>query len=262
MARRIVLTSGKGGVGKTTVCAALGIALARKKQKTLLVDADFGLNNLDVALGMESRVVYDINDAVDGKCRLAQAILQDEALEDLYLLPSVRSDGIGFPKNVLASMLARVDEDFDFILIDCPAGIDEGFHRAVCVADEALVVTTPHPGAIRDADKVLTLLRTYPLNAVGVVVNRVRGDLVVEGKTLSADETADVLGHPAMAYVPEDDMVTVCSQLGRAGMNSPSSHALAMLADNLTEGSRKLYDCTYDYRGLFGKIRLYFRRQL
>lgn len=255
------MTSGKGGVGKTTVCAALGRALARRRKRTLLVDADFGLNNLDVALGMESRVVYDIHDVAEGRCGLSAALLTDDA-SGLKLLPSTRVDCGRLSKNVLASILARVDDDFDFVLIDCPAGIDEGFHRAVCAADEALVVTTPQPGAIRDADKVLTLLRTYPLNAVGVVVNRVRGDLVVEGKTLSADETADVLGHPAMAYVPEDDMVTVCSQLGRAGMNSPSSHALAMLADNLTEGSRKLYDCTYDYRGLFGKIRLYFRRQL
>ncbi len=262
MARRIVLTSGKGGVGKTTVCAALGLALAAKRRKTLLVDADFGLNNLDVALGLETRVVYDINDAVQGRCGLADALLRDDRHPSLWLLPSVRTDGERLTRSALASVLARVDDDFDFVLIDCPAGIDEGFHRAVSVADEALVVTTPHPAAIRDADKVLTLLGTYPLHAVGVIVNRVRGDLVVDKRCLSAQEIAAVLGHPAMAYVPEDDTVTICAATGGELPRSPAARALGMLADNLTDGGRKLYDCTYDYRGLWGRLKLYLRRQV
>ena len=165
-------------------------------------------------------------------------------------------------KNMLASILARLDDDFDFVLIDCPAGIDEGFHRAVCVADEALVVTTPHPGAIRDADKVLTLLGTYSLHAVGVIVNRVRGDLVVDGRSLSADEIAEVLGHPAMAYVPEDDAVAICGQTGAELPYAPSMRAVAMLADNLVDGGRKLYDCTDGFRGVFGRIKMFLRRQL
>lgn len=255
------MTSGKGGVGKTTVCAALGRALARRRKRTLLVDADFGLNNLDVALGMESRVVYDIHDVAEGRCGLSAALLTDDA-SGLKLLPSTRVDCGRLSKNVLASILARVDDDFDFVLIDCPAGIDEGFHRAVCAADEALVVTTPHPGAIRDADKVLTLLGTYRLHAVGVIVNRVRGDLVVEGRSLSADEIADVLGHPAMAYVPEDDAVAICGQTGAELSYAPSMRAMSMLADNLVDGGRKLFDCTDGYRGVFGRLRMFLRRQI
>lgn len=256
------MTSGKGGVGKTTVCAALGLALARKRRRTLLVDADFGLNNLDVALGLETRVVYDIHDVVEGRCGLTAALTGDDRHPDLKLLPSVRTDCDRLTRNALASILARLDDDFDFVLIDCPAGIDEGFHRAVCVADEALVVTTPHPGAIRDADKVLTLLGTYPLHAVGVVVNRVRGDLVMDGRSLSAGEIAEVLGHPAMAYVPEDDAVAVCGLTGAEIPYAPSTRAIAMLADNLTEGGRKLFDCTDGYRGVFGRLKLYLRRQV
>ena len=256
------MTSGKGGVGKTTVCAALGLALARKRKRTLLVDADFGLNNLDVALGMETRVVYDIHDVAEGRCGLSDALIEDSSYRELKLLPSVRCDCARLSKNALASVLARLDDDFDFVLIDCPAGIDEGFHRAVCVADEALVVTTPHPGAIRDADRALTLLGTYPLHAVGVVVNRVRGDLVMDGRSLSATEIAEALGHPAMAYVPEDDAVAVCGQTGAEMPYAPSTRAIAMLADNLTDGGRKLYDCTYNYRGVLGRLKMYLRRQI
>lgn len=264
MARRIVLTSGKGGVGKTTVCAGLGIALAKRGARVLLVDADVGLNNLDVALGMEGRVVYDMTDVLRGRCSLRQAILQDTEYSTLSLLASTRgADDSEFSSAAFRRMLAEAEGAFDFVLIDCPAGIDNGFHRAVCVADEAIVVTTPHISAIRDADKVLSLLGTYDLHEVSVVVNRVRGDLVAGGSMMSAEDISRLLRHRALGFIPEDDCVTVYAQLGRLGKgNSRSDMAMAYIAENLISGSRKIYDCTGEYKGILGKIRTYLRRQI
>ncbi len=264
MARRIVLTSGKGGVGKTTVCAGLGIALAKRGARVLLVDADVGLNNLDVALGMESRIIYDMTDVLRGRCSLRQAILQDTEYSTLSLLASSNGAEDGeFSSSALRRMLAEAEAAFDFVLIDCPAGIDVGFHRAVCVADEAIVVTTPHVGAIRDADKVLSLLDTYGLHSVSVVVNRVRGDLVEGGSMMSADDITGLLRHRALGYIPEDDCVTVYAQLGRLGKgNAKSDLAMTYIAENIINGTRRIYDCTKDYKGVFGKIKTYLRRQL
>ncbi len=264
MARRIVITSGKGGVGKTTVCAGLGIALAKRGARVLLVDADMGLNNLDVALGMEGRVVYDMTDVLRGKCALRQAILQDVEYSTLSLLASAHcSDDGEFPSAAFRRMLAEAECAFDFVLIDCPAGIDNGFHRAVCVADEAIVVTTPHVSAIRDADKVMSLLDTYDLHSVSVVVNRVRGDLVAGGSMMSAEDISRLLRHRALGYIPEDDCVTVYAQLGRLGKgNARSDMAMTYIAENLISGSRKIYDCTDGYRGILGKIKTYLRRQI
>ena len=264
MARRIVLTSGKGGVGKTTVCAGLGIALAKRGARVLLVDADVGLNNLDVALGMEGRGVDDMTDVSRGRCSLRQAILQDTEYSTLSLLASTRgADDSEFSSAAFRRMLAEAEGAFDFVLIDCPAGIDNGFHRAVCVADEAIVVTTPHVSAIRDADKVLSLLGTYDLHEVSVVVNRVRGDLVAGGSMMSAEDISRLLRHRALGFIPEDDCVTVYAQLGRLGKgNSRSDMAMAYIAENLISGSRKIYDCTGEYKGILGKIRTYLRRQI
>ena len=264
MARRIVLTSGKGGVGKTTVCAGLGIALAKRGARVLLVDADVGLNNLDVALGMESRIIYDMTDVLRGRCSLRQAILQDSEYSTLSLLASSHGVEDGeFSSAAFRRMLAEAEGAFDFVLIDCPAGIDVGFHRAVCAADEAIVVTTPHVGAIRDADKVLSLLDTYGLHSVSVVVNRVRGDLVAGGSMMNADDIARLLRHRALGYIPEDDFVTVYAQLGRLGKGTAKSDlAMTYTAENLINGTRRIYDCTKDYKGVFGKIKTILRRQL
>lgn len=264
MARRIVITSGKGGVGKTTVCAGVGIALARRGARVLVVDADMGLNNLDVALGMEGRVVYDMSDVLRGKCSLRQAILQDTEYSTLCLLASSHCGEDGqFPSSAFRKMLAEAENSFDFVLIDCPAGIETGFHRAVCVADEAIVVTTPHIGAIRDADKVLALLETYELHSVSLIVNRVRGDLVAGGSMMSADDISRLLRHRALGYIPEDDFVTVYAQLGRLGKgNARSDMAMTYVAENIVSGSRKIYDCTGEYKGFFGKIKTYLRRQI
>ena len=256
MARKIVLTSGKGGVGKTSILASLGICLANKGKNVLMIDGDVGLNNLDVVMGMESRVIYDMADVIEYECHINQALLQEDA-SSLYLLPSAHAyDNQKITAQAFKEMVGRVENLFDYILIDCPAGIDAGFHRAVSCADEAIVVTTPHVSAIRDADKVLALLRSYKLNSINLVINRVRGDFVARGKMMSASEIARILRAPLIGAVPEDDAITVYSQLGRIGLNRSSSRdSIDMIAMNIINNSFRIYDVERAYRGFFGRIR-------
>ncbi len=261
MARKIVVTSGKGGVGKTSILASLGICLANKGKNVLMIDADVGLNNLDVVMGMESRVIYDMADVIENKCHINQALLQEEGTS-LYLLPSAHAyDNQKITAQAFKEMIGRVENLFDYILIDCPAGIDAGFHRAVSCCDEAIVVTTPHIPAIRDGDKVLGLLRSYKLNSISLVINRVRGDFVASGKMMSATEISRILRCPLIGAVPEDDAITVYSQLGRIGLNRSSSRdAIDMIACNILNNSFKIYDVEKGYRGLFGRIKRFVAR--
>ncbi|MEG1509345.1 MAG: septum site-determining protein MinD [Clostridia bacterium] len=262
MARKIVITSGKGGVGKTTICASLGMELARLGQKVLMIDADVGLNNLDVITNIESNIVYDMADVLEGRCRIKQALLEVPNVENLYILPSQHayfSEDIG-AKN-FRLLINRLDSGFDFILIDCPAGIEKGFHRAVSASTEALVVTTPHISAIRDADKVIGLLASYKINEVNIIVNRVRGDMVLTGDMMDGMTIAKILKNMPIGIVPEDDNLGVYSQLGKLESNDSVSHlSFEFIADNILTGKRKLFDCTANYRGLFGKIKLKLKR--
>ena len=230
----------------------------------LLIDADVGLNNLDVVLGMERRIVFDMTDVLSGKCSVRRALLQDEYLQNLYLLPSAHayaSDSI--PAQDFRKLLNRLDNSFEYILIDCPAGIDSGFHRAVSGADEAIVVTTAHIAAIRDADKTLAMLAGYGLCGIHLIINRMRGDLMVQGSMMPPDEIARLLRYPLIGVVPEDDTITVYSQVGRIGMQASHARtALDMIADNLVSGSRKVYDPTVRYRGILGKLKIWLDRGL
>ena len=206
MARKIVITSGKGGVGKTTVTTNLGVALSNLNLKVLILDVDFGLNNLDVVMGVENRVVYDVIDVLKGKCRAKQALIQDFFNPQLYVLPSVHSvNNFNITSEQINFIISQIESMFDYILIDCPAGIEIGFHRAVKCADEAIVVTTPHISAIRDADKVLTLLNSYNLNSVKILINRVRGDLIVNGEMFNENTIKEYLNADLIGVVPDDD---------------------------------------------------------
>ena len=179
MARRIVVTSGKGGVGKTTFTANLGARLAARGLRVCLLDLDLGLNNLDVIMGLENKVMFDIVDVVEGRCRLKQALVQDAFCNSLYLLPSCKNISKGMISGQNVKLITdRMSRIFDYILIDCPAGIGTGFHRAVSAADEAIVVLTPTLTSVRDAKKTVDLLESYDLMSVRTVVNRLRGDLV------------------------------------------------------------------------------------
>ena len=229
--RRIVITSGKGGVGKTTVTATLGRTLSADGFKVALIDGDVGLNNLDVVTGIESRVVYDIGDVLAGRCRPYQALVLDSESSMRVLPSSVNSADVS--AQAFRSVVESISRDFDFVLIDCPAGIEHGFHRAVTSADEAIVVTTPSASAIRDADKVIRLLSTYRLQSVFLVVNRVRADMVAKGEMLAAREVASLLHSTLIGAIPDDDMIAVCQQLGKTSAFAPSARAFQMLAHNV-----------------------------
>ena len=177
MARRIVLTSGKGGVGKSTLCLTLGRSLAQLGAKVVMLDVDVGLHNLDIIAGIETEIVFDIVDVIEGKVRLTQALVADKLFKNLYFLPSCHMSNVGKVSPQSLKDILKELEDFDYILIDCPAGIDFGFHSAVFCACEAIIVTTPALSSVNAADKVASLLCNYNLNTVGIVVNRVNKKL-------------------------------------------------------------------------------------
>lgn len=232
--RKIVVTSGKGGVGKTTVTALLGRKLSLMGYGVVLVDGDVGLNNLDVVLGVEHKVVYDISDVIDGRCRLGQALVLDNE-SGVRVLPS-SSRKLDIAPQTFRGIIDEMRADF--VLIDCPAGIDEGFHRAVSSADEAIIVTTPSASAIRDADKVRSLLSSYPLGDVGLVVNRVRYDMIKKGEMLTAKEIGGLLHLGVVGVVPEDDHVTIYGQLGKVPEYAVSERCGDILAENVLRSTK------------------------
>lgn len=263
MARAIVLTSGKGGVGKTTVTANLGMHLASKNFRVCLIDMDIGLNNLDVVMNMEDRVVYSIMDVIEGNCRLKEALVQDDYYPLLYLL----STG-GLNNNLmvqLSSIKAVIDQlhtMFDYILIDCPAGIDAGFKRAVSCADEALVITTPHLSSIRDADKVVTILSSYNISSKRFVINRARGDLIQDKVMIDVHDIGKTLGIEFGGVIPEDDTVITNTSATIKNNKVALNRAFEILTNNIVKGEKKLFDCTYKYRGLFGGLKKLIKRSI
>ncbi|MDY3303007.1 MAG: septum site-determining protein MinD [Clostridia bacterium] len=259
MARKIVITSGKGGVGKTTITANLGLMLSVKGFRVCLVDLDFGLNNVDITLGLENRVSYDIEDVIEGRCRIKQALVNDNKNKNLYILPSGNTRNIN---NISGQQIKLVIENlsplFDYVLIDCPAGIDIGFHRAVSCCDEALVIVTPYLTSIKDAEKLLQVIKTYKLNSVDLIINRVRGDLVASEKMLAPYEIESLLKTNLIGVLPEDDAVFL--SVGMLSSSSESGKAYKILSKNLEKRTRKIYDTTNKYTGFFGSIRRCIKR--
>lgn len=262
MARKIVVVSGKGGVGKTTICANLGYALSQKNLKVLLMDADIGLNNLDVVLGIENKITYDLLDVVMGRCRPKQALIQDFTNSNLFIMPSNRTYyNLDIEGKIVKEILNQLDDYFDYVLIDCPAGIENGFLRAISCAEEAIVVTTPHLSSIRDADKVISLLESYNIDIVGVVVNRVRGDLMLNGEMLTIDKITKYLKLKTAGVVPEDDSISY--QLlsgGELRRRAEAMLAFNCIANKIHDGKEKIYDCTKKYRGIVGLIKRRIRK--
>ena len=262
MARKIVVTSGKGGVGKTTITANLGYALARSGLKVLLFDADLGLNNLDVVMGVENKVVYDLLDILNGKCRPMQAVVQDFFNANLYVLPSNHFYcNLDHNGDVIKEIIAQFDEYFDYIIIDSPAGIEGGFLRAINCADEAIVVTTPHLSAIRDCNKVINVLQGLNVGIVGLIVNRVRGDLILEKECFCVEDIAKYLKLNIVGAIPESDVI--CQQLSSGGelkRNAEASLAFNCVVSMIHKGSSRVYDCTKKYRGIIGSIKRSIRK--
>ena len=264
MARRIVITSGQGGVGKTSIVANLGAKLSRAGNRVVVMDLDIGLNNLDVACGVENKVLYDIIDVIEGRCRPAQALLEVEGYPNLWVMPSAHT----LDKNYVNGQNVRLVVEklngiCDYILMDCPAGIELGFHRAVAAAEEAIVVTTPHISAVRDADRVIRLLKAYRLSSVSLVVNRARGDLMLSGEMMEIADINELLKTKIIGVIPEDDEMPLSTAAG--GMVSACTQpdiAFNLLADNLLDGEGELYDVTVKYRGFFGAIKRGLRRRV
>lgn len=260
MSRKIVITSGKGGVGKTTICANLGLKLAQMGQKVVMLDVDIGLNNLDVVMGIENKVIYDIADVIEGKCRIKQAIVQDARCPSLYILPSNKIfSSTKINSYNIKAIVEALGEIFDYVIIDCPAGIDSGFHRAVYSAGEAIVVCTPHISSIRDADKVLTILNSYKLNSIGFIVNRVRGDLVMNGKMIDVDQICNLLKSNLVGVLPDDD--TISTNQSMSPVQTNGGDAFSILANNIHFCQNKIYDYKSRYSGIFGAIKRKIRQK-
>ncbi len=230
MSRKIVITSGKGGVGKTTIACFLASKLAKLGKRVLVIDLDFNLNNLDVVCGVENKINYDLQDVVEGVCRVKQALVECE--RNFYILGSSRSFSSSVHGQNVKLLADGLSSAFDFIFFDCPAGVDNGFHRALACSDEAIVVINCYPTSLRDADKVLNILKSYKLKDVYLVANRVRRDLVSKGKTLSPEECEEILKTKLLGVIYEDDSVLI-SQSGIGNVSNSCQASFRLLAKNL-----------------------------
>ena len=214
-ARVIVITSGKGGVGKTTTTANIGAALADKGHKVLLIDTDIGLRNLDVVMGLENRIVYDLIDVIEGRCRVSQALIKDKRCPNLVLLPAAQiRDKNDVNTDQMKELIFSLKESFDYILIDCPAGIEQGFKNAIAAADEAIVVTTPEVSATRDADRIIGLLEAAGIKNPRLVINRLRIDMVKEKNMLGVEDILEILAVKLLGVVPDDENVVISTNKG------------------------------------------------
>ena len=228
MGEVIVITSGKGGVGKTTTTANIGIGLAKLGKKVIVIDTDLGLRNLDVVLGLENRIIYNIVDVINGNCRLKQALIKDTQFPELCLLPSAQTkDKSAVSPEQMKKLIEDIRSDFDFVLLDCPAGIEQGFQNAIAGAEHAVVVTTPEVSAIRDADRIIGLLEADEMKHIDLIINRIRMDMVRRGDMMSVDDVMDILSVPVIGTIPDDEDIVISTNQGEplAGMNGFAGQA-------------------------------------
>lgn len=228
MSEVIVITSGKGGVGKTTTTANIGTGLAKLGKKVVLIDTDIGLRNLDVVMGLENRIVYHLVDVVEGNCRMKQALIKDKRFNNLYLLPTAQTrDKSAVNQQQMKAIIEELQDEFDYILLDCPAGIEQGFKNAIAGAHRAIVVTTPEVSAIRDADRIIGLLEAVGMHKLHLIVNRIRKDMVKRGDMMSVEDVIDILGIPLIGAVPDDENIVISTNQGEpiVGNNSYAGQA-------------------------------------
>ena len=215
MGEVIVITSGKGGVGKTTTTANVGTGLAQLDKKVVLIDTDIGLRNLDVVMGLENRIVYNLVDVIEGNCRIKQALIKDKKYPNLFLLPSAQTrDKSSVNPEQMKKLIEDLREDFDYILLDCPAGIEQGFQNAIAGAERALVVTTPEVSAIRDADRIIGLLEANEIGKTELIVNRLRMDMVKRGDMMSVKDVCEILAINLIGAVPDDEQIVISTNQG------------------------------------------------
>lgn len=215
MSEVIVVTSGKGGVGKTTTTANLGAGLSKLGKKVVVIDTDLGLRNLDVVMGLENRIVYNLVDVIEGNCRMKQALIKDKRYEELYLLPSAQTkDKTAVSPQQMKKLTEELKEEYDYVILDCPAGIEQGFQNAISGADRAIIVTTPEVSAIRDADRIIGLLQNENLRKLDLIINRIRMDLVKKGDMMSVEDVNEILAVNLIGAIPDDAQVVIGTNQG------------------------------------------------
>lgn len=262
MSEVIVITSGKGGVGKTTTTANVGTGLAQLNKKVIMIDTDIGLRNLDVVMGLENRIVYNLVDVIEGKCRLKQALIKDKKYPDLCLLPSAQTrDKDSVTPEQMKELVEELKQEFDYILLDCPAGIEQGFKNAIAGADRALVVTTPEVSAIRDADRIIGLLEANEMQRIDLVVNRLRMDMVKRGDMMNVNDVCDILAVNLIGAVPDDEQIVVSTNQGEplVGSSSLAGQAYANIARRVTGEEVPFLDLEAK-QGVFSKIKGMFNK--
>jgi len=262
MSEVFVITSGKGGVGKTTTTANIGTGLASHGKKVVLVDADIGLRNLDVVMGLENRIVYDLVDVVEGNCRLKQALIRDKTFSNLFLLPTAQTkDKTAVSPEQMRKLCRQLREEYDYILIDCPAGIEQGFKNAVAGADKAIVVTTPEVSAIRDADRIIGM-EASELPPPLMILNRIKPDMVKRGDMMTLEEVSEILAIDVLGIVPDDESIIISTNRGEPCVTDEKSlagQAFRHITRRILGESVPLMDL-YGDKGPFTKILNFFRR--
>ncbi|BDH62432.1 septum site-determining protein MinD [Lysinibacillus sp. PLM2] len=265
MGEAIVITSGKGGVGKTTTTANLGTALALQGKKVCLIDTDIGLRNLDVVLGLENRIIYDLVDVVEGRCKPHQALVRDKRVEEkLFLLPAAQTtDKNAVNPEQMKSLVDELKREFDYVLIDCPAGIEQGYRNAVAGADQAIVVTTPEISAVRDADRIIGLLEQENIEPPRLIINRIRKSLMKNGDTLDINEITAHLSIDLLGIIIEDENVISSSNKGEPIVMDPNNKAslgYRNIARRILGESVPLMTLDEEHKGMFAKFKSIFSR--
>lgn len=264
MGEVIVITSGKGGVGKTTTTANLGAALALKGKKVVLVDTDIGLRNLDVVMGLENRIVYDIVDVVEQKCKLRQALIKDKRYTDLFLLPAAQTrDKSAVNEEEMRELTTKLREEFDYILIDCPAGIEQGFKNAISGADRALVVTNAEISSIRDADRIIGLLEASEIKNPELVINRLRPEMIKKGEMMDVEDILDLLSIDLIGVVPEDEIIITQTNKGEPAVSNkkaPSGKAYIEIARRILGENVEVTIPGRKNKGVLNSIKKVFKK--
>lgn len=256
MGKVIVVTSGKGGVGKTTTTANLGVGLSLDGNNVIVIDTDLGLRNLDVVMGLENRIVYNLVDVIEGRCRAKQAIIRDKRYPNLYLLPSAQTkDKTAISPEQMKKLTEDLSHEYDYVILDCPAGIEQGFQNAIAGASQAIIVTTPEVSAIRDADRIVGLLENNNIKDCHLIINRIRMDMVRRGDMMSVEDVMEILAIPLLGIIPDDESVVIGTNQGEPviGMNTQAGQAYTNICKRMQGNEIEFLDLSRK-RGIFSKI--------
>ncbi|WP_257346317.1 septum site-determining protein MinD [Pseudalkalibacillus decolorationis] len=261
MGEAIVITSGKGGVGKTTTSANIGTSLALLGKRVCMIDTDIGLRNLDVVMGLENRIIYDLVDVAHGRCKLHQALIKDKRFECLYLLPAAQTkDKHDVEPEQMKKIVQELKQDYDYVIIDCPAGIEQGYKNAVAGADKSIVVTNPETSSVRDADRIIGLLEQEDIEPPKLIVNRVKAHMMENGDSLDVDEIVSILAIELIGVVVDDENVIRASNRGEPIALNPdtkASIAYRNIARRILGESVPLMSLQQD-KGLLKKMKSFF----